>query len=59
MRLAVCSALCVLNEELDLHSTANACYKDVADIAGQLNQFDKAIEKFELVRIKLATSGYV
>ena len=30
--------------------TANACYKDVADIAAQLDQFDKAIEKFELVR---------
>jgi alpha-soluble NSF attachment protein len=29
--------------------TANACYKEVAEIAGLLDQFDRAIEKFEYV----------
>ena len=38
------------------YRTANACYKDVADIAGQLGQFDKAIEKFELVGANSLTS---
>jgi len=40
----------------DATATANACYKDVADIAAQLNHFDKAIEKFELVAENSLTS---
>lgn len=31
------------------HRTANACFKDVADIAAQLEQYPVAIEKYELV----------
>jgi len=33
----------------DATATANACFRDVADIAAQLDQFDKAIERFEQV----------
>jgi len=33
----------------DATATANACFRDVADLAAQLDQFDKAIERFEEV----------
>ncbi|MBW0464955.1 hypothetical protein O181_004670 [Austropuccinia psidii MF-1] len=33
----------------DAHATANACYKDAADIAAQLEQYSLAITNFELV----------
>lgn len=33
----------------DAHATANGCYKDVADLAAQLEQYPVAIENFELV----------
>ncbi|GAA99208.1 uncharacterized protein L969DRAFT_72967 [Mixia osmundae IAM 14324] len=33
----------------DATATANACFKDVADIAAQLQQYPKAIERFEQV----------
>ena len=32
------------------NSSANGCYRDMADLAAELDQFDKAIEKYQLVR---------
>lgn len=39
----------ILTQNNWARSTANACYKEVADIASTLDQFDLAIDKYEAV----------